>query len=296
MQVTSVLRADSIPREHVERLAALVKIGEWKIYPNGNNGGIVLKASEFDPSVEVFRNYCRQNQLPFWDNRVRHYSKSEMHAASFLNVDDTPADVDANENTVYTNKHCCPKCGAGLEQSGPLTFSVKKCYKKKLFCVDLRNSHEWVVSSEVKPLFDGLTGFRWGEVVDSKTRKVSPMFHQIVVENRLPRMATITNFQQTGPPWSNRCECNRAGWRLLDEQIYERASLTNAKDFNVTTERLSGGGPCGLRWLVVSQAVHSLILKTHLLSGACFVPIHLIEKDSGMQHKFDLPLDILPQS
>lgn len=293
MKVTIRLKINEAPAAQIKELASLLThVAEWKLYPDGRGGWMTLDVPENDADYSVFRDYCHHHHIRIWVYRGREYSKREMDSAPYLFFTDHPADVNANENTAYTNKDCCPKCGAGLEQGGPLTFPLNKVRKKKLFCVELRNSHEWVVSSEIKPLFDGLTGFRWGEVVDMKTGRGSPLFHQIVIENHLPRTATITNFIEHDPPLKNRCGCNRAGWNLQDVLVYEQAALKDAKDFNRTIERWYGGGPCGNRWPVVSQAVHSQIRKARLLSNSCFEPVQIIEKDPGTKHKFDLPLDV----
>jgi len=188
------------------------------------------------------------------------------------------------EGTQYISEGACPKCGVGWKQVGPLVVPLRKVAKQKIFLIHSKHEWEWVVSDEVAELLQGFTGFRFGEVRDSRSPDVPAVgFHQLIIENYLPRMATITNFVENG--WK-RCVCNRAGWNLMDEKFYERAALQNAKDFNLTMERWFGGGT-GVHWTIVSQGV-----RQKLKDLCVFEPIHIVETDPGSKHRFDLPLDV----
>jgi hypothetical protein len=246
-----------------------------------------------NPEWEVFEEYCRRNGLKFDKFRRRKYSSAEIEAAPFFFVEGEPAPSDTR-GTQYSSESACPRCGVGLTQVGPLVLKARgvNLRKKKMFCVNLRQSTEWVINVEFCPLFRDLTGFRFGEVVSS-LEPVKPIetVKQIVIESRLPRMARSTNFfEYDDPPMKDRCPCNRAGWSLRDEIIYERAALKDARDFNWTVERWYGGGPVGFKRPIVSQRVRRVIMKNKLLRQGNFDPVHVIEKDIGGEYKFQLPL------
>jgi hypothetical protein len=195
-------------------------------------------------------------------------------------------------STQYTSEYACPTCGVGLCQKGPLILKLIGSKQRKMFCVSLRHSNEWVISAEAGKLLKGFSGFRFGEVYTSeKAKQPSEKLKQVIIENRLPRMATLTTFSEYDPPMENKCSCNRAGWNLLSEKIYERSALKAALDFNLTVERWYGGGLAGLNWPIVSQQVRRVILDNKLLSRGCFEPVRIIEKDPGNKYQFDLPFD-----
>jgi hypothetical protein len=293
MKVFQVLRIFRVSSSQIERLEAIL---EAKPKSAGSPGSdplfVEFELEERRPfDLAPFEEYCRQNNLQFWKLRRRCYSKAEIEAGEFFLLADAPIGSDTDA-TQYTRENACPICGIGLRQSGPLIVKLDRPTKRKLFCVSLRQSNEWVIASEVSQLLKDFTGFRFGDVyAPSNSKKPLKNLLQIVIRSYLPRMATITNFSEYDPPMKNRCSCNRAGWNLVEETIYERSALKDAKDFNLTVERWYGGGIAGLNWPIVSQQVRRVILDNKLLSPACFDPVRVIHHDPGDQYKVELPLD-----
>ncbi|HVM61438.1 MAG TPA: hypothetical protein VMV72_11295 [Verrucomicrobiae bacterium] len=240
-----------------------------------------------------FEEYCRQNKLRVSRYRRQWYSNAEIEATEFFFLaDETIHNNTSASATQYTRAGVCPNCGVGLRPTEPLILKFDRRTTKKMFCVDLMQSIAWIIAAELSELFKDFSGFHFGAVCAPEGSKQTPLdLKRIVIEDYLPRMATITNFQEYDPPMKNRCSCNRAGWRLSDETIYERSALRDAKDFNLTVERWYGGGIAGLNWPIVSQRVRRVILDNKLLRPGCFRPVRIIERDPGTQHKFDLPLD-----
>jgi len=284
MKITRLFKITEAPKAQIHELVSLLKNRpEYLIYPKGDTGRLNLKVEDGDPDVEVFETYCKTHGIRFAAYRARKYSKEEWDTAEFLLMKTEAAIIDP-EGTKYTNEGACPKCGVGWRQVGPLVMPLRKVAKKKIFLIHSKDDWEWVVSDEVVELLQGFTGFRLGEMRDSKNPDVPATgFHQLIIENYLPRMATMTNFVENG--WK-RCECNRAGWNLIDEKFYEHTALQNAKDFNLTIERWFGGGTSGVHWAIVSQKVRQKLKKL-----CVFDPVHIIETDPGDKYKFDLPLD-----
>jgi hypothetical protein len=286
-------QAFRIPKAQVDELGTMLK-AQLEYTPQGGDRGMIsLAILEEDTDCQVFEEYCHLNKIHFYSARQRQYSRAEIESAQYflLTDENSPSDTDA---TKYASEGACPLCGVGLKRIGPLVIETKHAPlpKKKMFRVSLRQSNEWIVASEISGLFKGMSGFHFGDVCAAATSS-TPLDYvrQIVIDNYLPRMATNTNFQEYDPPKKDKCSCNRSGWRLADEIIYERAALIEANDFNLTVERWYGGGPVGLNWPIVSQRVRRVILDNKLLRPACFEPFRIIEQDPGGQYKFELPLD-----
>jgi len=293
VRTSVVLNLIAAERRHIERLASILhNKPDFKIYPNGRTGRLHLSVPEGDPDVQLFESYCREHDIRFMKGRTRSYSNSEMDAAPYLWLacDGEAVDLDG---TRFTDENACPKCGIGRKLAVPLVIPLGRIAGKKTFGFGFRHDFAWVVSKEVSEALRSCTGFTLGPVCDTRA-PTTPVdsFYLLIVENYLRRMATITNFSEYDPPLRPRCECNRAGWNLRDEMFYEWEALRNAKDFNLTVERLYGGG-FGINRLLVSQKVRQIFLKDSFLpKRAGFEPVHPIEKDPGTKHKFDLPLDL----
>jgi len=257
------------------------------------SGGVQIEFEEGGPDAVSFEAYCRQRKISFDAAPHRIYSAAELNSARYFLLAGEPSQLNTDA-TRYSNTTACPVCGVGLTQAGPLVVDPQhpKLPKRRMFCVCLRESTEWIVASESVALFKECSGARFGDVC-AANNLLRPLgsVKQLIIESRLPRMARITNFEEYDPPLENKCSCNRAGWGLLDEAVYEESALGQAKDFNLTLERWYGGGPVGLSWPVVSQRVRRLILDNKLLRRGCFDPVRIIEKDPGDRHKFELPLD-----
>jgi len=293
MKVIRVNNAFGISKTDIEKLSGLLKGGpKFSLFPHRRTGRLHLEVPEENEDWKTFENYCRQNNIRFSSVRRRIYSKAEIESAAYFFLADEPVSSNT-DGTKYSEKGVCPSCGVGLTQFGPLIIDTKdiRLPKKKLFCVNLRQSREWLVATEIIGLLEGFSGIRFGDVCTASTpTKPLDSLKQIIVESHLPRMASATNFQEYDPPLKNRCSCNRAGWRLRDEIVYTRSALNSAKDFNLTVERWYGGGT-GIKWPIVSQKFRKAMLANKLLKPVCFDPVHVIDRNDGSQYKFDLPLD-----
>jgi hypothetical protein len=294
MKIFRVFRVFRASSSHIEQLEAIIE-AKPKL-PKSSSDDPLFVDFELEErrtiDLELLEEYCRNNHLRFWKLRRRTYSKTEVEATKYFLMRDEDSGVDTS-GTQYTVETCCRLCGVGLTQRGPLIIDLKSIPKKRrLFCVSLRHSEEWVLTTEASGLFQKLSGFRLGDVCDLKEPE-KPLDHlrQVIIEQHLPRMASTTNFTEYDPPMEKKCACNRAGWNLRDEVIYESAALEKAKDFNLTVERWYGGGMAGLNWPIVSHRVRRLILENRLLSRGSFDPVHIIEHDPGGKYKFQLALD-----
>jgi hypothetical protein len=292
MNAYKALKIFRAPKHQIEQLAALLDCKpKFSFYPDGSTGRLEIDVEEKSNDCETFERFCKEHKIWFSSFRRRVYSTDEIEDAEFFHLADTPIESDTT-GTKLTDAYVCPKCGVGLRQTGPLVVKLGRSTKRKMFCISLRHSNDWVITTDVSEIFEGFSGFRFGAVRHPEnSQKPLNYLRQIIIESYLPRMASSTNFTEYDPPMTNKCACNRAGWNLRDEVIYERDALKEAKDFNLTVERWYGGGIAGLNWPIVSKRVRQVLLTYKILHPGCFDPVHIIPKAPGYQYKFDLPLD-----
>jgi hypothetical protein len=289
VKITILIKVPETTKEHITHLVGLLKsTPQYRFYPpSGETGWIELRADEGDPEITAFLDYCRTHRIRSDIQRWVYYTKQEMDAAAFLIMKYEPL-ILATDLTRYSSETACPKCGEGRVQTGPLIFPVRKTGGKRIFLLRSDYTWHWVVDVKATQAIQSLTGYRLGEVRDSESPDLPCAgFHQLIVDGYLPRMAKATNFVRNG---QKLCSCNRSGWTLQDIKIYSRSALREAKDFNWSAERWSGGGH-GLNWLVVSQAVRQVMLRNKLLKEGNFEPVQLVDSDPDSAYKFDLPLD-----
>ena len=245
-----------VPGHHLRKIRTLLRNEPENVfYPHREDiGSLKLVVEEADPDVSIFEKYCSDNgiKMSSLSGTWVIYSKREMDKFDLFEMVAGEARFAANA-TSFGIAGACPKCGIGGAQVGPLLVSCRKTPKHEMVRVQAKRSFQWIISATLVEQLRSFTGFRLGEVRNAKTQQVIPDCYQLIVQNWLPRMATITDFTEFAPPLTNRCSCNRNGWNLQQELVYERSVLRHARDFNFTLEYFSGGGWADQHYVVTQQ-------------------------------------------
>ena len=285
MNILKSIRIWEIPSKLFNDLLPLLleKPQESHIYPDGKTGHIYVKVAEGHPDFGTALNFCITHKIRYNAGRIRTYTRQEEKEAlfSFVRMERTMI----ADRSIYEldSSHACPRCGIGKCLQGSLRIKMS-LFKKDLQRVTIGNDDIWIISMQLLSLIKDFKGYNIGCIYDHKGNK-SDKYFRLNVDNVLPRMAKITNYESISPV---KCKCNRGGWVLRDEMFYSKDIFDKSMDFNLTIERFNDAQS---QSLIVSKKARDVI-REYTKKYTYYEPIHIIEQDPpGAEYKFDLPLD-----
>lgn len=158
----------------------------------------------------------------------------------------------------------CPDCTYRENRISELLIDRKFLHKTKFGCLP----PEYFVSDTIKNLIEenGLTGVTFdGTVKDYKGREIDTK-HIMKINNVLPPMHETVWWREGAK------HCPHQVMYCDSEYRYDRKTLTEIKDFNLTYEYLNNDH---MRELVVSNKVRKLFIKNS--TRAVFFPVKIID-------------------
>jgi len=216
-----------------------------------------------------------RNNLKYTFAEGREYTKEEIEAAEFFAMEIIyPWERDgitADEyGTKYEDSNSCNLCKGGKKQVSHLIINKKKMGKYDIATIQ----PEIIVNERLHYLIleNNLLGCEFGPVKDYKGRE-ELVLYQLVIKNILPPMSDKIRIELDEGVYCK--ECKRNGVYLRSEAIYERESLKEAHDFNLTHEYFGTNAYCK-QFAVVSSKVYELFNKNKIKRVA-FEPVKIIE-------------------
>ncbi len=202
----------------------------------------------------------------------REYTKEEIKAAEFFAVEiiyPWESDgINAEEfGTQYERE--CNQCQCGKKQISELRIDKRKAKKYDIITIE----PEIIVTERLRNLIleHNLTGCEFGPVADYKGRD-ELVLYQLKPTHIFPKMSSTIRVEVVE---NVRCkECHRNGMILRSEAIYERESLKDACDFNLSYEYFGINLYCK-RLLIVSSKVYNLFQKNKI-KRCGFEPVSII--------------------
>ena len=240
---------------------------------NNGKGNFMAFFEKESPGIEKLVDECEKNYLQppvteymeFTEEEIENCEYFEMILSCPLYYEGTCA---SDYGTKYTGG--CPFCGLGKKRVGDI-FVDRKYMKKRGFFT-LRP--DIVVSSEIKALieaqqFSGVTFD--GLVKDFKNREMDITFYGTEIQTVLPETDESTWFQ-IEKTYAGFSKCGH--WRkyVRSPLKYNRHSLDNAKDFNLTCEYVDIERE---REIIISKKVRDVFLQQKL--KVLLIAIYIID-------------------
>ncbi len=189
--------------------------------------------------------------------RTKQFPEKELDSAEFLDMGPAgywgypqPEDeMDAWQRASYDLSTACPKCGYGAIQDRPFLIKGEPKFGRNDILA-LNWTYEFLVTDRLRKLIEdaGLTGAEFWPLLRYKKNIPVPGYSQLHVINTLPPMSPNTEIVDSKLPEAHpeRCSCGKFGRRRAFDPIfgmpvpirYERKSLRDAKDFNLSSEWL----------------------------------------------------------
>lgn len=226
----------------------------------------------------------RPNEL-----KDKQFSEEELNSAEFLHMGSAgywgypqPEDeMDAWQRASYDLSTACPKCGYGAIQNRPYLIKGEPKFGRNDILA-LNWTYEFLVTDRLRRLIEdaGLTGVEFWPLLRYRKNIPIPGYSQLHVFNTLPPMSPNMEIVDSKLPEAHpdRCTCGKFGRNPALDPIYgvsvpiryERKSLKEAKDFNLTSEwfGLFDARP----WRIVSRKVYQLFSKQNIKRVA-FEPV-----------------------
>jgi len=222
---------------------------------------------------ELPRMGIRPNEI-----KDKQFSEKELDSAEFLHMGSAgywgypqpEEEMDAWQRASYDLSTACPKCGYGAIQDRPYLIKGEPKFGRNDILA-LNWTYEFLVTDRLRKLIEdaGLTGAEFWPLIRYKKNIPIPGYSQLHVVNTLPPMSPNTVIVDMKLPEAhpNRCSCDKFGRNLALDPIYgvsvpiryERKSLRDAMDFNLTSEWL---GLFDARpWRIVSRKVYQLFSR-----------------------------------
>ncbi|HIS63707.1 MAG TPA: hypothetical protein IAC14_16000 [Candidatus Scybalomonas excrementigallinarum] len=204
-------------------------IEEYEYY----RGYIKVKKNSY--GYNQLMNLLEQSKTDYDYYEKVHLSKKEKEKIEYFLF--TPKDGKWQKNWQYARyfnteyKSKCVKCDLKQKQITSL-YVPTKLIKNKLDMCEMTTGI--VVSKKVRELIEKeeCTGVIFQEVLDYKTREAEEELSQLVITNTLTSMS-----EKTKKNISEVCDvCRESSCEVMGIPIYDRSSLKEAKDFNLTQE------------------------------------------------------------
>ena len=204
----------------------------------------------------------------------REYTKEEIKSAKYFTVeiiypwekDGTSAD---EYGTKYEDTCSCKLCKGSKKQISDLIINKKKMGKYDIATIQ----PEIIVNEKLYNLIleNELSGCEFKLVRDYKGRE-EPVFYQLVVNNILPNMNDGIRTEIVEDVYCKKCKRN--GVFLRSEVIYNKESMKEACDFNLTSEYFGQNLYCA-QTVIASKKVFDLF-KKNKIKRVFFEPVNVI--------------------
>ena len=223
----------------------------------------------------------------------KQFSEEELNSAEFFNMGPAgywgypqPEDErDAWQRASYDLSTACPKCGYGAIQNRPFLIRGEPKFGRNDILA-LNFTYEFLVTDRLKKLIEdaSLTGVEFWPLLGYKKNNPVPGFSQLHVVSTLPPMSPNMEIVDVKLPEAHpdRCTCGKFARNPALDPVYgvsvpiryERKSLRDAKDFNLTSEwfGLFDARP----WRIVSRKVYQLFSRNGIRRVA-FEPVIIEE-------------------
>ena len=200
------------------------------------------------------------------------YTKKELEQAPFFQLQPlwAPLELEGTSSIDYGTPcvNGCDRCGYNEGTIGDVLVDRKFIKKSGIGYLP----PDYIVSEDVKQLIEeaGFTGVQFSrKVKDYKGRDMSP-YYIIDIDSILPPLAGSTWLI---PQRSPSCKsCGHSVTYLYSDLYYHCRDIENAKDFNISTERLNNWI---LPEIVVSKEVRSFFQKNKI--RARYTPIVILD-------------------
>ena len=260
------ISVDSKDNEELQFIYDKIKgdLYEGNIY----NGYFTVKIYEDTEGYKLLVDEIQKRSLKYSFAEAREYTKQEIKNAEFFLArfiypwEHNPDNNAETYGTKYIGESGCTGCGRGKKQISELIVDMKKVIKYKISTI----IPEIMVSPDVMAIIEEsrLTGVSFGSVRDYKNREM-PSYYQMFIQNVLQKMSDEIRVEIQD---ITTCKvCGTGGLFLRSEAIYETEKLTNALDFNLTSEYFWSANYCR-REPIVSAKVRDVFNKYKIKFGS----------------------------
>lgn len=211
-----------------------------------------------------------QEPNPFLTSKVQYTRKEFEEAPFYQTITSYPFELEGTDATNYGTQYegGCPHCGLGGNLVGNLMVDRKLFKTQKIGIA----SPYYFVSETMREIIESnnLTGITFGpELKDYKGRNM-PKFYVLNVESILPPLSASA-WLYTPEKYNRYPECGHEVVYLRSDLQYEKEKLSDAKDFNLTTEYLNNWRD---RELVVSAKARKVFQEYKI--RAHYIPVALL--------------------